>query len=166
MDLHDIINKYNIVFNDDEIKLESLIIKMYNSDELILQDYDLNNPIILNLIGLYYQQIKINHELMIKYLLMAINKDNSNAMYNLGNYYKNIKKDYELMKKYYLMSIDKDNSNAMTSLGYYYHDIEINDEYIKKYYLMAINKGNANAMYNFGVYYEPKKYICMHYNIK
>ena len=60
---------------------------------------------------------------MKKYYLMAIDKDNSNAMCNLGNYYKDIN-DYELMRKYYLMAIEKENINAMYSLGLWYKEQE------------------------------------------
>ena len=43
---------------------------------------------------------------MIKYYLMAIEKNNSDSMFNLGYYYKEIK-DYENMMKYYLMAAKK-----------------------------------------------------------
>jgi TPR repeat protein len=52
-----------------------------------------------------------------KYYLMAIDKGNNAAMYNLGWYYHFIEKNYDEAKKYYLMAIDKGNSdNAMINL--------------------------------------------------
>ena len=53
---------------------------------------------------------------MKKYYLMAIDKENSDAMFNLGNYYHFIEKNYDEMKKYYLMAINIGNSNAMYNL--------------------------------------------------
>jgi TPR repeat protein len=100
---------------------------------------------------------------------MAIDKGNSNAMYNLGNYYDEIEINYEEAKKYYIMAINKGDSDAMNNLGHYYHFVEKNYEEAKKYYIMAIEKGNSMAMNNLGLYYknieknyeEAKKYYLM-----
>jgi hypothetical protein len=118
--------------------------------------------------GVYYK-IKKNYEQMKKYYLIAIEKGNSDAMYNLGFYYQETKKDYKKMKKYYLMAIEKGHCKAMNSLGFYYQDKKNDYEQMKKYYLMAIEKGHRVVMYNLGFYYQTieknyeqmKKYYLM-----
>ena len=75
--------------------------------------------------GVYYKNVEKDYVEMKKYYLMAIDKGESKAMYNLGYYYEDVEKDYVEMKKYYLMAIDKGNSDAMINLGnYYYQNIE------------------------------------------
>ena len=49
---------------------------------------------------------------------MAINLNNSNAMYNFGYYHEQITKDYKEMEKYYLMA--NNNINAIIDLLLYY----------------------------------------------
>jgi len=155
MNLNEISDKYNLYFDDEEQKFEPIIIKLYNSSELILKDYDLTNPMIINLIGEYYYSVHKDYDRMMKYLLMAIKKDNSYAMINLGYYYK-VMKDYDQMLKYYLMAIEKCNSRAMIHLGYYYREIK-DYELMIKYYLLAIEKGDAHAMERLGTYYKKMK---------
>jgi len=53
---------------------------------------------------------------------MAIEKDNSDAMYNLGNYYKMVEENYNLMEKYYLMAIDRECKLPIENLERYYKD--------------------------------------------
>jgi TPR repeat protein len=53
---------------------------------------------------------------MVKYYLMAIEKDNVDSMYNLGSYYERIK-NYNLMEKYYLIAIEKGDIDAMNNLN-------------------------------------------------
>lgn len=42
---------------------------------------------------------------MMKYFLMAIERGNSHAMYNLAYYHQHVTKNYDDMIKYYLMAI-------------------------------------------------------------
>jgi ABC-type transport system involved in Fe-S cluster assembly fused permease/ATPase subunit len=65
--LDDITIKYGIAFNNNNLTKEFLSI--FNSTELNINDYDLNNSDILNSIGLYYRKIKKNYEQMKKYFL-------------------------------------------------------------------------------------------------
>ncbi len=115
---------------------------------------------IYTLIGYYYRNIKTNDDLMKKYYLMAIELNNSNAMYNLGNYYECIA-NYDLMEKYYLMAIELNNTNAMWNLGNYYQYIE-NYDLMKKYYLMAVELNHSGVMCYLGYYY---KYIEINYDL-
>ena len=89
------------------------------SDNLIIEDYDLDNPIILCNIAQYYELIKKDYELMKKYYLLSIDNSDTLAMYSLGSYYEDNDK-YDEMKKYYLLAIDKGNPNSMYNLGSYY----------------------------------------------
>jgi TPR repeat protein len=62
--------------------------------------------------------------------MMAIEKGNPYAMYNIAIYYHRLG-EYDEMKKYYLMSIEKGNYRAMHNLGVYYYDTK-NYEEMKK----------------------------------
>ena len=132
--LKDISDKYPIIFNDHELSYTDLILKMYNNNNINTKNYDLEDVIILNLIGQYYHYIYINYNKMIKYYTIAIEKNYMTSMYNLGFYYQNI--DYELMKMYYLMAIDKNCSNSMNDLKQYYFTEEINGK-LKFYNLLC-----------------------------
>lgn len=91
----------------------------------------------INYINTYPKEIletpKIKDELkelstnLIKYFLMAIEKNNSDAMLELGKYYKSIG-DFVNMEKYYSMAIVENNFNAKKELAEYYKN---NKEYHK-----------------------------------
>ena len=98
---------------------------------------------------IYAKQAK--YDLAEKYYLMAIEKENDVAMYNLGNLYKNQAK-YDLAEKYYLMAIEKEHINAMYNLGNLYNN-QAKYDLAEKYWLMAIEKENISAMYNLSLMY-------------
>ena len=83
---------------------------------------------------------------MKKYYLMAIEKNNHNAMNNLGKYYQFIEKNYSLMEKYYLMAIEKNNETAASNLANYYY-VEKNYNQMEKYLFIAINDNHKNDNY-------------------
>jgi TPR repeat protein len=145
MDMKFIKTTFNLSFNDTYD--ENIILSIFNgnldSDELF---YDMDNSNVLNLFGLYYNHIEKNYEQMKKYYIMAIEKNNIDAMINFACYYKNIEKNYEHMKKYYLMAIDNGNVSSMLFLASHYNKIEKNYDMMEKYYLMAIDKGNVDAI--------------------
>jgi len=161
------LNKYNYI----KIENHEIINHIYNLYKYDIDERDtfkMEDSIIDLYYGVYYK-IKKNYEQMKKYYLIAIEKGNSDAMYNLGFYYQETKKDYKKMKKYYLMAIEKGHCKAMNSLGFYYQDKKNDYEQMKKYYLMAIEKGHRVVMYNLGFYYQTieknyeqmKKYYLM-----
>jgi len=115
--------------------------------------FEPNNTNDLYFLGMYYQYINKNYELMKKYYLQAIDKGNSVSMTGLGLHYMSIEVNNDIANKYFLMAIDKGNLNAMVCLGYKY-SVEKKYDLMKKYYLMAIDKGNTNAMNNLGYYYQ------------
>lgn len=157
--LTDLRNEFNILFDTCDLQYITIISDIFRNNNLTIA---INDPIIYNLYGLYYE----NHNDMnnaIKYYLMAINGGNSNAMFNLGSYYDNIEKNYDEAIKYYLMAIKKGNSDAMSNLGLHYENVEKNYNKAIKYYLMAIEKDDVDAMYNLASYYQnhEKNYMLM-----
>jgi len=105
-------------------------------------------------LGVYYQFISVNYDLMKKYYLLAIGKENIDSPNNLDFCYAKVEHHSGLEKKYYIMKTEKGNHNAMNNLGHYYQYIERNYDLMKKYYLQAIKKGNVSAMNNLGHYYQ------------
>lgn len=162
------IHKDNILeYSKEEKVYEDIIIDIHDSFVLDINKYDITNGYILFFIGEYYEFKNINYNEMIKYYLMAIDKDNINAMNNLARHYESIH-DYDNTVKYYLMAIDKGCSSAMNNLGYYYFYYEADHDEMLKYFLMAIEYGNKTAMKNLGHYYSlisdfdnAKKYTLM-----
>ena len=154
-EIYDKIN-YNKSSIEEYKYIENFIIKLFNDG--IIEETNESDKLLW--IGNYYKLNKKYNE-MKKYYLMAIELNDSDAMFNLGHYYHQIEINYDEMKKYYLMAIKLNNSLAMNNLGYYYKEIKNYDE-MKKYYLMAINLNNSNAMINLCVYYEDieKTIIC------
>ncbi len=146
--LYEFNKKYNIQFNilnytKNELFIINNILSKNNLDNIL----DTNSSNILRYIGLiyYYKYNKI--EGATKYYLMAINLNNSSAMYNYANLLKKENK-IEEATKYYLMAIDLNNSSAM----YNYANLlkkENKIEEAKKYYLMAINLNNSDSMINY-----------------
>jgi len=159
--LDDITERNPLVFYDYELPYTDLILEMYNNPDIKPENYDLENHIILNLIGQYYHFICINYEEAKKYYLLAIAKDNKDSMFSLANYYKVVEKNYEEMIKYYLLIIEKntdDAKHAMNDLANYYYYQDDYEEMIK-YHLMAIEKGSICSMKSLGhYYYQIKSY--------
>jgi TPR repeat protein len=116
--IEDITKQHKITFNDNVS--DNDILSIFNGQYVVTED-TLNNSKLLNLLGLYYQHIVKDYEKMEKYLLMAIDQKDSNAMCNYGHYYQHIVEDYVNMEKYYLMAIELGNSSAMNNLGHYFH---------------------------------------------
>lgn len=94
-------------------------------------------------------------ELVEKYCLMAINLNDSNAMFVLGDFYE-MQKQYDKMKEYYLMAIKHKNTKAMIKLADYYGCIEKDFILMEQYLDKAIDCGDLKAM---GYYAE----YCRHY---
>ena len=136
--LDEITFKYNISFSENENYFKEIILEIYNNN-IDVSNYDMDNSLILNLIGQYYNIVNINYDKMKKYYLMAIERGNNKSMYNLATYYKNIEKNNDEMLKYYLMAVENNYELSLLCLGTYYWGIENYDEMIK-YYLMVIEK--------------------------
>ena len=99
-------------------------------------------------------------------MLMAIEKDNIDAMNNLAYFYQK-NGNMEEGKKYFLMAIEKGHTTSMWMLANLFKK-EGDIESMKKYNLMAIDKGDEISMYNLAIYYQhnndlpnAKKYFSM-----
>ncbi len=146
--LYEFNKKYNIQFNilnytKNELFIINNILSKNNLDNIL----DTNSSNILRYIGLiyYYKYNKI--EGATKYYLMAINLNNSSAMYNYANLLKKENK-IEEAKKYYLMAINLNNSDSMIN----YANLLIKENKIeeaKKYYFMSIQLNNITAINNY-----------------
>lgn len=93
-----------------------------------------------------------NNQLMFKYYKLAIQLNDSDAMFNLGVYYRN----YPLMEKYYQMAINLGNTDAINNLGTYYEDIQYY-QLMEKYLKLAIDLGDMKSMNSLGKYYQKIK---------
>lgn len=111
-----------------------------------------NSKITLRL-GIYYETIKINHKLCVKYYELSVKENNTTSMINLGLYYRN-EKNYLLMKEYLLMALNNGNMEAANYLGLHYQNVEIDYNLMKIYYLAGIDIGNIDCINNLAFYYK------------
>ena len=96
-----------------------------------------------------------------EWFLKAVNKGNSEAMYNIGNLYEK-DKDYAKAKEWYLKAAEKGIAEAMTSLGVFYFEGQgVKQDYLEAYAWSkkAADKGDAEAMANIGYMYREGKGI-------
>ncbi len=105
--------------------------------------------------ALVYKRLK-DFNNAIKYYLLAIEKGDDNAIYNLALLYHTELKDFDNTIKYYLLAIDKNYVDAMNNLALLY-ETEFKDlDNAIKYYLLAIDKNYDNAMNNLALLYETE----------
>ena len=64
--LNDIALKYNITFSDNTDNLKDIILELFNNIDINENIYDLENPLILNILGTY-SYINKNYTEMKKY---------------------------------------------------------------------------------------------------
>jgi TPR repeat protein len=153
-ELIDIIKSLNITYKKIENPKSMEIVYNLFKNKIFDDAVTYDDPIIHLYAGDYHEHQK-EYDLMKKYYLLAIEKNNTDAMNNLGLYYQE-QKESDLMKKYLLMAIESGNSTAMFNLGFYY-DEQKEYELMKKYYIMAIETGDSTAMVNLGLYYKEQK---------
>ena len=158
----EMLDKYDIYFSvDDEYyeKYNDIIEDIFNNDNL---NYDLNDPHILNILGLYYQYVmRCEHE-SLKYFNMAIKLKNTNAMINLAKYYTKIDVEEfeEEIEDLYLMAIELNDIDAMYDFGRYYYN---NHHYFRaeKYLLMA---GELNHIKSLHLLAHHNSYVLANYH--
>ena len=102
-------------------------------------------------LGKYYHEQK-KYEKMIECYLIAIKKENADAMNHLGNYYDEFD-DNENAEKYYKMAIEKGHIVAMFNLGFNYKSRNNYKDMII-YFVMSAEKGDYDAAKELGNYYE------------
>jgi TPR repeat protein len=176
--IHLIEKKYKIdnIHDMDEDK----IIKLFR-DCIIDSHYD--DDRYYNFIGLFYLYRIYDIKNAVEYFIMAIDKKNDNAKYNLEILYEdnyiaiNLDRKYDEMaisrgitnamlkvadnywnnncspEKHYLMAMEKGNIRALHKLGKMYINYGAK-ELGKKYYLQGVEKGCSDSMYCLGNYYE------------
>ena len=90
-----------------------MVFKLFIHNKIYKGEY--NNDQWWFYLGTYYKEQK-DYDNMMKYYLLAISKDNSNAMNNLGVYYYE-QKDYDNMMKYYLMALSKNHPKTKQNVN-------------------------------------------------
>ncbi len=89
-----------------------------------------------------------------QYYLMAVEKGDARAMYNLALLYRTEMKDFSKAEQYYLMAVEKGHAGAMYNLALLYRTEMKDFSKAEQYYLMAVEKGDADAMNNLALLYE------------
>jgi TPR repeat protein len=151
MNLHQLEIKYCLTFKDN-LELENEIIKIFNSDELKVEDYDLNNPKILNLIGCYYIKVLSNMNESEKFFKLASNLGYFESIYNLSNHFMLENIDF-ILEKIEIIQNNSYKQQIYKNIGTYYK-INKNYELMKKYYLIAIELGCYISMNNLAYHYQ------------
>lgn len=112
----------------------------YKESEESIFEYDRKVVKMMEMVGSYYDNIvypteetKVN---IIKYYLLAIERNSISSMFNLGHYYYECN-DYENMFKYYFMAVELKDKDTMYELAIYYQNSRDFDN-MRKYYLMAL----------------------------
>jgi len=152
-------NKFNSKYISDN-KYSNIILQIYNSENISIDEFDQSDPIILNIIANYYSHIKENKKESIKYLLEAIKKNHIDSILDLAELYKTTK-DYELEKKCLFDGLEKnkENTNILRKIAEYYLEIEKDKAQTELYYLMILdictktNTINPEILYDIGDFY-------------
>jgi Flp pilus assembly protein TadD len=100
--------------------------------------------------GYFYTDLQKEKEAE-KYYLLAIEKGDINAIYNLGRLYQNQGKEKEA-EKYYLLAIENGVIEASGNLALLYGK-QGKEKEAEKYYLLAIENGDTEASYNLALLY-------------
>ena len=155
-------DSYNKKITEKEISLEKEITKLID-----VENYEgaLNNLNLLEKInegsalgGKGYMYLKErNIDKAEEYYLMAVNRGNTHAMFNLGSLYVKEKKDIARAEKYYQMAAENGHVSAMVYLGLLYRYEKKDIANAEKYYLMAVEKGDPDAMNDLGNLYLYEK---------
>jgi TPR repeat protein len=95
--------------------------------------------------GYFCKELNKNKEAE-KYYLLAIEKGQVNALYNLANLYAD-KKEYKNAEKYYLKAIEKGHFEALNNLALVYLE-QGKDKEAEVYFLKSIGRADLNARYN------------------
>lgn len=93
-----------------------------------------------------------------EHYIIAVNKNNSDAMSNLGYYYEYVENDVYMAKKYYKMSADLGNPIGSYNLGYLCCHVEKDYATGLKYYNDSANNNDTDAIFALAHYYEVVDY--------
>lgn len=112
--INQIFDNLNIDYTQKYMQYENEILTIFNSSELNPSLFNLDDPVILHLIALYYDS-KNNYDEMIKYYLLATEKKYVDSMYNLAYHY-DVNKKSILAVKYFDMAIDHGYEETISSI--------------------------------------------------
>lgn len=142
--LHEISNKYNITFEQEDITVESDIIVLFNTGDT---PHTTNN-VMLKWYGMYHYIVKQNYNEAEKFWLESKNNGNILALYCLGilNFYKQNNRQKAL--EYFLIAVEHGNSSAMNWIGKLYMNGPDTYDEAKKYLLMSVQYDYHLALLN------------------
>ncbi|MDH3347525.1 MAG: tetratricopeptide repeat protein [Desulfobulbaceae bacterium] len=127
-------------------------------DHLKKITFSSSNGAIDNNIGLNYAALE-NYDEAVTYYHRAIDKGNTDAMFNLGLLYVIKLKDFDKAIEFYQQAVNKGHTSAMFNLGRLYQiELQDFDKAIELYQLAIDNKGDIKAMNALAwLYFEQNK---------
>ena len=126
--IDEICEEFSIDFDNETLEYTNDIISIFNGNIQFKTD----NPILLRIIGLYYENVEENKDKMIEYYTQASDLNDITAINELGTHYYFGKKDIDKMKQIFNKGVELNDSNSMKELGYYYQYDEMNYEEMEK----------------------------------
>lgn len=124
-----------------------LVLKNYeNAHDAWMKSIDnYGNSYAMNNMG-HYHNARKDYERGTRFLLMAIDKGNVSAMYNLGHFYCVYAGQCEQAKHYLMMAIEKGDVQAMITLGNHYLYHEKNYVSAMKYFMLGWTHGDIRSL--------------------
>lgn len=151
--LHEIAEKYNIIFCIESIQRSEEILSIYNGQ---IDNLDYNDPIIIMSLSNYYQYILQNLDKSLEYSLMYHELTNDGETRICDIYMK--KKMCIEMEKYYVLSMNKNDWIGFINMGFYHYNISLDLEKAEELYLKALLLiENANILYGLAQVYKKQK---------
>jgi hypothetical protein len=162
----DLITQHKCIYVEIDTENDlKLIYDCLINDRIDDATYNHQNGTVLLYYGFYYRYINTNPELMKKYYLMGIEKNNVYCEYNFANWCKKYG-DIDRMKKYYRMASKKNYIPAICNFALWYEE---NGDYdnMTKYYLKGAKNGDTNCCDLMNKYFERSfdvKNMCLAYS--
>jgi len=110
--------------------------------------------------GAQNAQVEGNYILAEQLLLLAVEKQEPNAIFNLGSFYLNAVQQYKNAEIHLLRAAEQGSAEAMFNLAVMYEDVAELQDYDKAetYYLQAVALGLPHAIFNLAVLYANVKH--------
>ena len=160
--LESLCKKYNFDLQKEYDSYLNKFVDIFNN-KIIEDDLESSDPMINNILGLYFQFEKKDILKMMEYYKLAIKKGNLNALYNLSLYYYDYK-NYEEMLKYLTQAYEKGYIKASLQFINYYGE-QKDFPNMLKHLQNVLDSGNMKysliGMYNTGVFYKNNGYNSM-----
>jgi TPR repeat protein len=125
------------------------------AEKLMLMAVETEEHDALFAMGCFYANAVQQFKKAEPYYLMASERGNANAMFNLAVIYEDIPElqDYDKAEVYYLKACAHGQPNAMFNLALLYAHIKNDYDRAKTWYLKSIDCGDVNAMCNLALLY-------------